>query len=80
MTEKSEFDRLKQICSARLDQFIIEARKTEFSARQLKIPVSRATARRLSSQQSAEVEARNNYALASMRLSDFIQRHAYTIQ
>jgi hypothetical protein len=79
MSDQPEFDRLRQTCSARLEQFITEARQTEFSMKQLTLPVSQEAGRQFSSHRNAEVIAFENYMLASMRLGDFVQQHLYIV-
>ena len=79
MPIQAEFDRLRQSCSAQLEQFIAEARKTEFSMQQLSLPISLATSRQFTSQRNSEVVAFESYLLASLRLREFLEKHLYII-
>jgi len=72
MPNQPEFDLLRQTCSTALEQFILEARKSELSMHQLSMPVSRTAARRFSSQRTAEAAAYENYLSTSIRLIEFI--------
>jgi hypothetical protein len=72
MTSRPEFDRLRQTCSTALEQFIIEAHKSELSMHHLSMPVSHTAARRFSSQRNAEAAAYENYISTSIRLMNFM--------
>jgi hypothetical protein len=79
MTDQPEFDRLRQTCSARLREYITAAHETENRMQQLSMPVSLAAVRQFTSQRSAEVVAFENYMLASVRFTDFLQQHSYLV-
>lgn len=76
MNHEPELERLRHTCSARLKLFIAATRKTERSIKKLNLPVSVKTAKQLSSQRTAEVQAYENYHLASMMLRDFLGQHS----
>ena len=79
MADQPEFDRLRQICSTRLEAFIAETRKTELAMQQLTLPVSLAASQQFASQRNTEVVAFENYIWATVRLSDFLQQHVYIV-
>lgn len=73
MEDQPEFDRLRQPCSARLQEYIAAAHETESRMKQLRVPVSLEVVRQFTSQRSMEVVAFENYMVASVRFSDFLQ-------
>lgn len=77
MTDQAEFDRLRATCSTRLKQFIAQARKTERRMQQLRLPVGVEEDLQFLFQRGAEVQACENYLLASLRFRDFL--HPYII-
>ena len=79
MTDQQEFDLLRQTRSTRLEVFISAARETERGMQQFLLPVSLEAGRQFTSQSDAEVEALENYTLASMRLCHFLRLHMYTV-
>jgi hypothetical protein len=79
VSEQQEFDHLRAICSAALEQWIDEAHKSEIQMQTLELPVSLAVSRRFSAQRRAEAQAQDAYRVASGHLAAFVQQHLYIV-
>ena len=79
MSDRQQFDLLRQTSSAALKQLISAAHETEFQTHMLKVPVTMDAARRFSSQRRAEDDALEAYMVASKHLAAFVHQHVYIV-
>ena len=80
MPDQPQFDRLRRDCSARLEEFITEARESERRMRNIKSPATAQEVQWFTTQRAAELDACHEYILASHQLAEFLQQHVQSIQ
>jgi hypothetical protein len=80
MTNRRQFDRLRQTCSATLAEFITAAHETERQMQHLRLPVGVDQDRKILSQRRAEFDACHAYVVASHELAEFVHQHLELIQ